>query len=101
GAKVGADPAEPAKKIDFTKLLGFQTVNDPASKGVDFQDETIAAKLGAKVGIDVTEPARSSVVMRRGSTFTEHPVEIAETWSSVVVDARGGRAAARQPIRRR
>jgi hypothetical protein len=37
-------------KIDFTKLLGFETVADQLSKSADFQDETIGAKLGAKVG---------------------------------------------------
>ena len=52
-------------QIDFTKLLGFDTVSDELSKGldfqnekasegglrvVDFQGETLGAKLGAKVG---------------------------------------------------
>jgi hypothetical protein len=39
--------------IDFSKLLGFDAVNDQISGSVDFQDETIGAKLGAKVGIEV------------------------------------------------
>jgi hypothetical protein len=34
--------------IDFTKLLGFETVDLPET--IDFQDETLGAKLGAKVG---------------------------------------------------
>jgi hypothetical protein len=38
--------------IDFSKLLGFDAVNDQISGSVDFQDETIGAKLGAKVGIE-------------------------------------------------
>ena len=38
------------EKIDFTKLLGFETVADVLSEGIDFQDETTGAKLGAKVG---------------------------------------------------
>ena len=63
------------QKIDFKKLLGFETVaatvsnfdfrdetvgsklgakiggGEPTSpKGIDFQDETLGAKLGAKVG---------------------------------------------------
>jgi hypothetical protein len=42
------------KKIDFTKLLGFETVSEQLSEGLDFQDETISAKLGAKVGPDPT-----------------------------------------------
>ena len=45
------------KKIDFSKLLGFATVSEQASKDLDFQDETIAAKLGAKVGPEIPEPA--------------------------------------------
>ena len=41
------------QKIDFGKLLGFETV-----AGCDFQDETFGAKLGAKVGD--AEPAPPS-----------------------------------------
>ena len=37
-------------KIDFAKLLGFDGVNNQISGPVDFQDEAIGAKLGAKVG---------------------------------------------------
>ena len=43
------------KKLDFTKLLGFETVSEQVSGTVDFQDETIASKLGAKVG-EITPP---------------------------------------------
>jgi hypothetical protein len=38
------------EKIDFAKLLGFDTVAEQLSEGADFQDETLGAKLGAKVG---------------------------------------------------
>jgi hypothetical protein len=38
------------QKIDYAKLLGFEAVSDELSNGVDFQDETIGARLGAKVG---------------------------------------------------
>jgi hypothetical protein len=45
------------QKIDYAKLLGFDAVSDELSKGIDFQGETIGAKLGAKVGgAEVTEP---------------------------------------------
>ena len=37
-------------KIDFAKLLGFETVSDCTAEGIDFRDETIGVKLGAKVG---------------------------------------------------
>jgi len=46
------------EKIDFAQLLGFETVTcEPTA---DFQDETLSAKLGAKVGsiIEATEPGR-------------------------------------------
>ena len=46
------------EKIDLTKLLGFETVARESSDDVDFQDETLGAKLGAKVGniIEAVEP---------------------------------------------
>ena len=37
-------------KIDFTKLLGFDTVSHELSAGVDLRDDTLGSKLGAKVG---------------------------------------------------
>jgi len=37
-------------KIDYAKLLGFDAVSDEISGGLDFQNVTIGAKLGAKVG---------------------------------------------------
>ena len=38
-----------AQKIDYSRLLGFETVGDRNSNA-DFRDNTLAAKLGAKVG---------------------------------------------------
>jgi hypothetical protein len=40
------------RKIDYSKLLGFESLGDLISERVDFQDEALAAKLGAKVGDD-------------------------------------------------
>jgi hypothetical protein len=37
-------------KIDYSKLLGFGTIADHLSQKLDFQHETLADKLGAKVG---------------------------------------------------
>ena len=39
-------------RIDYAKLLGFDGVSNQISGPVDFQDETINAKLGAKVGVE-------------------------------------------------
>ena len=39
-----------SKKIDYSKLLGFDSVSDRTSGEIDFQDETMSARLGAKVG---------------------------------------------------
>jgi hypothetical protein len=41
-------------RIDFAKLLGFELVTRDISRGVDLQNETVGARLGAKVGIEVT-----------------------------------------------
>jgi hypothetical protein len=46
-------------KIDYAKLLGFQALSDQPS-AIDFQDETFAARLGAKVGVEAW--ANSDVV---------------------------------------
>ncbi len=40
------------QKIDYTKLLGFAAVSDELSDGVDFQNDTVSATLGAKVGTE-------------------------------------------------
>jgi hypothetical protein len=47
---IGGYHMQKPDKIDFTKLLGFETVADQLSEIADFQDETLGAKLGAKVG---------------------------------------------------
>jgi hypothetical protein len=49
-------------RIDYAKLLGFDGVSDQISGSVDFRDETIGAKLGAKVGDGETGPSRAEVV---------------------------------------
>lgn len=36
--------------LDYTKLLGFEVVSDLITDTLDFQDDTLGAKLGAKVG---------------------------------------------------
>ena len=39
-----------ATAIDYARLLGFASVSDQLSGSVDFRDENLGAKLGAKVG---------------------------------------------------
>jgi hypothetical protein len=46
-----------ASEINYSKLLGFESVGDLISGDIDFQDEAVAAKLGAKIGVD-PPPAR-------------------------------------------
>ena len=51
--------APTAKTFRFSKLLGFDIATDELSKGLDLQDETLSAKLGAKVGPpQMTSPSR-------------------------------------------
>jgi hypothetical protein len=45
--------------IDFAKLLGFEMLTLEPSEELDFQDETLAARLGAKVGEpEILEPEK-------------------------------------------
>ena len=38
------------KTLDFARLLGFAAVNRELEAGLDFQDQTVGDRLGAKVG---------------------------------------------------
>jgi hypothetical protein len=40
------------ERMDFAKLLGFETVSDQIAGSIDFQNQTMAARLGAKVGAE-------------------------------------------------
>ena len=42
------------KKVDFANLLGFETVGAEQAGPLDFQNETFADRLGAKVGTEIT-----------------------------------------------
>lgn len=39
-------------RIEFDKLLGFELVTRELLNEFDFQDETVSARLGAKVGAE-------------------------------------------------
>ena len=39
--------------IDLANLLGFDAIGTELSGNVDFKDEAVSAKLGAKVGTEV------------------------------------------------
>lgn len=53
------------RNIDFARLLGFETIGDLASDAIDFQDEVIGAKLGAKVGFEQNGPTEQRRLIRR------------------------------------
>jgi len=44
--------------IDFARLLGFETVSDHLSGTIDFKNETIGDKLGAKIGFEPGAPEK-------------------------------------------
>ena len=44
-------------RIDFAKLLGFELVTRELLEDFDLQEETIGAKLGAKVGAEAEPDA--------------------------------------------
>jgi hypothetical protein len=41
------------KRIDLQRLLGFDTVSHDLSGHLDFKNDTVEARLGAKVGAEV------------------------------------------------
>jgi hypothetical protein len=51
------DSLKKTSEINYSKLLGFETIDGLISGDLDFQDEAVAAKLGAKVGLDPGPPA--------------------------------------------
>ncbi len=40
------------ERVEFDKLLGFELVTRELVNEFDFQDETVSARLGAKVGAE-------------------------------------------------
>lgn len=49
------------KTIDYRMLLGFSSVSEAVGKGVDFRDETLGSKLGAKIGqVEPVAPGSSN-----------------------------------------
>ena len=47
---MGASTMQKDPMIDFSRLLGFDTVIGDVKQDVDLQDETLSDKLGAKIG---------------------------------------------------
>jgi len=74
-------------KMDYSKLFGFDMVADDVANGVDFQNATIGAKLGAKVGkVTVT----TNFQMMRS---TDLPTEVTAAAGPIMVGL-GGRTVA-------
>jgi len=71
-------------KMDYSKLFGFDMVANDVVNGVDFQNATIGAKLGAKVG-KMTVP--TSFQMMRP---TDLPTEVTAA-AGPIMQGLGGR----------
>ena len=54
--------------LDFRSLLGFRAVSDAVDGTVDFQNETVAARLGAKVGETDDGPASKLAAEKSDAT---------------------------------
>ena len=48
-----------SQRLDFTRLLGFETLVEANSGSVDFRAEEVSARLGAKAG----EPTKESWIL--------------------------------------
>jgi hypothetical protein len=42
---------KPRREINFSKLLGFALIADHLSATIDLRNDTVGARIGAKVGI--------------------------------------------------
>jgi len=71
-------------KMDYSKLFGFDMVADDVANGVDFQDATIGAKLGAKVGKSMTVSMRPMPMQS-----TDLPSEITRAGEPIMLGLRG------------
>lgn len=83
---------EKTREIEFAKLLGFAAVREQISGDVDFRDETIGARLGAKVGGDDEEPAPSRLQFSRLLGFAAVSEQLSATvdFSDETIGARLG-----------
>ena len=77
--------------IDFSKLLGFALVADAGSDGIDFRNQTVAARLGAKVGLE-PRGKPTTVEFRRLLGFAAVGDEIGESvdFQADVIEAKLG-----------
>ena len=76
--------------MDSSKLLGFDIVIDELGKGVDFNNPTVGAKLGAKVGTVTTKtfsPRRLAL-----------PLEVAAAGAPVMTGLGGRKVASTLPL---
>ena len=69
-------------KMDYSKLFGFDTVSDRLENGIDFQDATIGAKLGAKVGNQTT-------TVTKGMKLMDLPSDVAGPGGPIMRGLRG------------
>jgi len=62
------------ERIDFAKLVGFETISGQIVERLDFQDETISAAPRSEGGLSRTAllPQRAQLVMRTEIGGLEH-----------------------------
>jgi hypothetical protein len=59
---------KPRLEINFSKLFGFALIADHLSTAIDLRDDTVGARIGAKVG----DKIKSAVELPRKSGTPEH-----------------------------
>ena len=90
GTRVQGDAMRKYNQLDFAKLLGFDTVAVKLFEELDFQDQIIAARLGAK---SVLSQVRN---WRRRSTYNQlrllsvPSLEITSDFQADVIEAKLG-----------
>ena len=84
--------------IDFSKLLGFDSVADQLFDGVDFQDPTIGAKLGAKVG-EPTEPMKLEFSKLLGFDSVADKLSTGVNFQDATIGAKLGAKVGIEPVK--
>ena len=79
-------------QLDFAKLLGFDTVAAKLFEELDFQDQTVGARLGAKVGFEPNTKPVKQVEFRKLLGFAAVSNEIGDSvdFQADVIEAKLG-----------
>ena len=92
GVRAQGDAMRKYNRLDFAKLLGFDTVAAKLFEELDFQDQIIAARLGAKIGVEPRAEPQNKVDLRKLFGFASVSAELGDNvdFQADVIEAKLG-----------